>query len=166
MMTSSNGNIFRVTGSLCGEFTGHQWFPLTTARDAELWCFLWSATWIIGWVNNRQAGDLRRHRSHYDVIVIQINFTGAGANYCLHLYHLITREVNLLDLSKTQQSSNCQCFQRNVQYYPDSKVHGANMGPTWVLSAPDGPHVGPMNLAIRVVHYVVFTNHWYLKSFR
>ena len=23
------------------------------------------------------------------------------------------------------------------------------MGPTWVLSAPDGPHVGPMNLAIR-----------------
>ena len=24
------------------------------------------------------------------------------------------------------------------------------MGPTWVLSAPDGPHVGPMNLANRV----------------
>ena len=23
------------------------------------------------------------------------------------------------------------------------------MGPTWVLSAPDGPHVGPMNLAIQ-----------------
>ena len=35
--------------------------------------------------------------------------------------------------------------------YPDSKVHGANMGPTWVLSAPDGPHVGPMNPAIRVL---------------
>ena len=34
--------------------------------------------------------------------------------------------------------------------FPDSKVHGANMGPTWVLSAPVGPHVGPMNLAIRV----------------
>ena len=32
---------------------------------------------------------------------------------------------------------------------PDSKVHGANMGPTWVLSAPAGPHVGPTNLAIR-----------------
>ena len=32
---------------------------------------------------------------------------------------------------------------------PDSKVHGANMGPTWVLSAPDRPYVGPMNLAIR-----------------
>ena len=32
---------------------------------------------------------------------------------------------------------------------PDSKVHGAIMGPTWVLSAPHGLHVGPMNLAIR-----------------
>ena len=31
---------------------------------------------------------------------------------------------------------------------PDSKVHGANMGPTWVLSAPDGPHIVPMNLAL------------------
>ena len=27
MMTSSNGNIFRVTGPLCGEFTGHGEFP-------------------------------------------------------------------------------------------------------------------------------------------
>ena len=34
-------------------------------------------------------------------------------------------------------------------YRPDNKVHGANMGPTWVLSVPDGPHVGPMNLVLR-----------------
>ena len=43
MMTSSNGNIFRVTGPLWGEFTGHRWIPLTKASDVELWCFLWSA---------------------------------------------------------------------------------------------------------------------------
>ena len=35
--------------------------------------------------------------------------------------------------------------------YPDSEVHGAKMGPTWVLLAPDGPHIGPVNLAIWVV---------------
>ena len=58
-MTSSNGNIFRVTGLLCGEFTAHRRIPLTKASDAELWCFLWSAPWINGWVNNRNAGDLR-----------------------------------------------------------------------------------------------------------
>ena len=33
---------------------------------------------------------------------------------------------------------------------PDNKVHGAKMEPTWVLSAPDGPPVDSMNLAIRV----------------
>ena len=42
MMTSLNGNIFRVTGPLCGEFTGPRWIPRTKASDAELWCFLWS----------------------------------------------------------------------------------------------------------------------------
>ena len=43
MMTSSYGNIFRVSGPLGGDFTGHWWFPLTKASIAELWCFLWSA---------------------------------------------------------------------------------------------------------------------------
>ena len=42
MMTSSNGNIFRITGHLCGEFTSNRWIPRTKASDAELWCFLWS----------------------------------------------------------------------------------------------------------------------------
>ena len=31
-------------------------------------------------------------------------------------------------------------------------VDGVNIGPTWVLSAPDGTHVGPMSLAIREKH--------------
>ena len=40
MMTSWNGNIFRVTGPLCGELTGHRWIHLAKASDSELWCFL------------------------------------------------------------------------------------------------------------------------------
>ena len=28
--------------------------------------------WINGWVNNREAGDLRRHRDHYDVIIMKL----------------------------------------------------------------------------------------------
>ena len=43
MMTSSNGNIVRAAGPLCGESTGHEWIPLTKARDAVLWCFIWWA---------------------------------------------------------------------------------------------------------------------------
>ena len=64
MMTSSNGTIFRVTGPLWGESAGHRWFPLTKVSDAEL------CARTNGWANNRHAGDLTRHRAHYDVSVI------------------------------------------------------------------------------------------------
>ena len=42
-------------------------------------------------------------------------------------------------------------FVVTCKIFPDSKVQGASMGPTWVLSAPGGPHVGHMNLAVWVV---------------
>ena len=45
---------------------------------------------------------------------------------------------------------------------PDSKVHGANMRPTWVLSAPDGPHVVPMNIAIRGSIHMCAKSYWTL----
>ena len=70
MVTSSNGNIFRVTDLLCGEFTGHRWIPLTKASDAEFWCFHWSAQ-KNGWVKIWYAGDLRCHHVHYDVNVMR-----------------------------------------------------------------------------------------------
>ena len=70
---SSNGNMFRVTGHLCGEFTGHRWIPCKKASDAELWFFSLICVWIYGWENNREAGDLRRYRVHFGVIVINAN---------------------------------------------------------------------------------------------
>ena len=36
-----------------------------------------------------------------------------------------------------------------LKMIPDSKIHGANMGLIWGRQGPDGPHVGPINLAIR-----------------
>ena len=32
--------------------------------------FSWICAWINDWVNNRKAGDLRRHRGHYDIDVM------------------------------------------------------------------------------------------------
>ena len=61
MKTLSNGNIFHVTGHVCGEFTGHRWITRTEASDAALWCFLSSVP---------ETGDLRRHRAHFDVAVM------------------------------------------------------------------------------------------------
>ena len=46
MMTSSNGNIFRVTSPLWGESTGQRWIPLTKASDSELWYFLRLNKWL------------------------------------------------------------------------------------------------------------------------
>ena len=43
--------------------------------------------------------------------------------------------------------------------YPESRVHGATIGPTWVLSAPDGLHVGPMNFAIRLPSKINYYEH-------
>ena len=63
--------------------------------------------------------------------------------------------------NKTQQT-RVDILRDNFQ---DSKVHGANMGPTWVLSAPDGPHVGPMNLAI-VVCYLLLSHGSYMSPYR
>ena len=67
MMTSSNGNIFRVTGPLCG-------VPVKSPHKGQ-WrgalMFTWICIWINGWVNNHEAGDLRRHRGHYDVNVMK-----------------------------------------------------------------------------------------------
>ena len=69
MMTSSKGNIFRVTGPLCGEFTGQWWIPRKGQWHGTLMFYL-ICSWINSWVNNREAGDLRRHPAHYDVIVM------------------------------------------------------------------------------------------------
>ena len=66
-------------------------FPSQRASDAELWCFLWSAPCINGWVNNHEAGDLRRHRGHYDVILMYCKLgphtqSACSSNYDLHVF--------------------------------------------------------------------------------
>ena len=61
MMTSSKGNIFRVTDHLCGEFTGHRWSLRTKACNAEIWFFSLICAWINCGLNSLEAGDLRRY---------------------------------------------------------------------------------------------------------
>ena len=41
-------------------------------RGASMFSLI--CVWINGWVNNRQAGDLRRYRAHYDVIVMDTRY--------------------------------------------------------------------------------------------
>ena len=41
--------------------------------------------WLNGWVNNREAGDLRRCRAHYDVTVMQSMCTWSRSERLCHL---------------------------------------------------------------------------------
>ena len=72
MMTSSDGNIFHVTGPLWGESTGHRWIPLTKASDTGLWC-LFDLRLKKRLSKIRDADGLRRNRAHYDVIVMSFH---------------------------------------------------------------------------------------------
>ena len=59
MMTSSDGNIFRVTGHLCGEWTGHRWNPRTQWPVTRSFDIFYDLRLINNWVNYREASDLR-----------------------------------------------------------------------------------------------------------
>ena len=81
MAMSSNGTIFRVTGSLWGESTGHQWIPLTKASDMELWCFLWSTPeqtveqtikMLVIW---DAIALIQKFKIHYDVTVMYLEWS-------------------------------------------------------------------------------------------
>ena len=75
MMTSSNGNIFRVTGPLCWELLGFHRSPVNFPHKGQ-WrgalMFSLICAWINGLVCNLGTGDLRRHSAHYDVTVMNI----------------------------------------------------------------------------------------------
>ena len=59
----------------------HRW-PVNSPHKGQ-WrgalVFSLTCAWIYGWVNNRESGDLRRHRAHYDITVnLHILYSG----YC------------------------------------------------------------------------------------
>ena len=72
MITSSNGNIVRVTGPLCGEFTGRRWIPRTqkpVTRSFDVFFHLClkrqlSKQWRRWWFES--------YRAHYDIIVLHV----------------------------------------------------------------------------------------------
>ena len=61
---------FAVTGPLCWEFTGPPPPPPPPPPPRGTLMFSLICAWISGWANNRDAGDLRRHRAHYVVTVM------------------------------------------------------------------------------------------------
>ena len=94
-------------GPLCGGFAGHRWTPLTGASKAELLRFSLICTWISGWVNNREVGDLRHHCSHYDVIVMP---PAISITYKLHHIHTLARLAFVFKTGPNFSARRASCF--------------------------------------------------------
>ena len=75
-------------------------------RGALMSSLIWA--WTTAWVNNRESGDLRRHRSHFDVIVVlrfvmellcytylTFLFTSTGRIF-VHCFRGISRSASLV----------------------------------------------------------------------
>ena len=73
MITSSNGNISVLLTPCAGNSPVPVNSPHKGQWDGAL-MFSLICAWISGWVNNREAGELRRHRGHYDVNVMYKNY--------------------------------------------------------------------------------------------
>ena len=68
----------------------HRW-PVNSQHKGQ-WrgalMFSLICAWINGWANNREAGDMRRHRAHYDVTVMFGQYLHPA-----HMYHRLRPSV-------------------------------------------------------------------------
>ena len=78
MMPSSNGNIFSVTGHLCGEFTGQRWITRTKPSDTEV-TILWLLKVDLSW------------RTSHDIAASTVY------TFCSMLYYFQIRIINTVN---------------------------------------------------------------------
>ena len=106
MMTSSNGNSFRDTTPLCGEFT-------KKTDEAKLWCFFVICACTNCWVNNRDVDDLKQYRAHYDVTVMASR--DSGERYWKKMKRWTSFCKNFLCFHIFPQGWKYGCYFRNIQ---------------------------------------------------
>ena len=72
----------------------HRW-PVNSSNKGQ-WrralMFSLICAWMNGWVNNHEAGDLRRHLTHYDVIVMW-DMPISGAPCSLAVWFRLTKPI-------------------------------------------------------------------------
>ena len=133
MTTSLNGNVFRVTGHLCGEFTGHRWISFTKASDARLDVFfdlrvnkrLSKHSW--GWWFETPSSSLWRHcnelwwSSWWNglPIIYHENRKGNDAQHNAKIHHNAVKKKNI----STPACNMSVCFQIFAEYCNNEIPH-------------------------------------------
>ena len=93
-----------------------------------------------------QLGSLPAKEIHKTQRLCRITLTGGSLFQYWNIF------LRYIDPNQKDMAAERSSYLHNGNPYtgkiPDSKVHGANMGPIWGRQDPGGPHVGPMNFAI------------------
>ena len=100
--------------------------------------------WINGWVNNREAGDLRRQRAHYDVIVMvllcfvllwlyHLGWSAVSGLYQVKVWLNTSQRMSKFNLwfsSEIGLESHTAAFHSWGPFY----LHGLTLIPTWIIN--------------------------------
>ena len=190
MMTSSNGNIFRVTGHLCGEFTGPGEFPtqrpVTRSFDVFIdlrlnkrlskhsrgWWFetrsrpLWHHRNVYGWTRPCWAIDRKRSRIRVrSGMWTELAPNGLMISIYLEIFHLTVND-SLLTKFGYVSGKECYIYSSGYNIINASKPRGCtSVGSTarvWFHSTIYSPLRSDLNSGCaRSVRYSsTFTKYW------
>ena len=142
-------NVFTYLGELCVHFL-YWTFQLSVGQGTE-----------VG-VNKRltysgiSASDIAYvSLSGYDYQIINWRITA------------VAREGMLIMTSSARVTTTIRCQireQNGIYMYPDSKVHGAKMGPIWGRHDPGGPMLTPWTLLSELLSPALIDNHQQYKQ--
>ena len=85
-------------------------------RGALMFSFIF--VWINSWINNREAGDMRRYRAHYDVIVM----------------YLFQRQLNLSENRGWHHRAEGKSWNNKLTYISDEMTSSRLCKSSWQLS--------------------------------
>ena len=150
MMTSSNGNILRVTGHLCGEFTGPPQRPVTRNFDVffDLHLNKRLSKLSRGWWFDVLSCPLWRHSNVRRVWEKTI----AAKKYHHGLYSL-----HILIKFKCTTNKNCYVFSMN-------KYVSCQMSSSFVVEQKNVPY--PAMLVVTVSHRIYCHIYWFGPPYR
>ena len=102
---------FSASLAICAGNYQSRWIPRTGQWRRAL-TFSLVCVWINYWVNNREAGDLRRYRAHYDVIVMIMKWPGSYYQfYCRNIIkQTVSIIMNKLENATTQHNKMILIF--------------------------------------------------------
>ena len=110
--------------------------PAQRRVTRSVWCFYLICAWINGWVNSREAGDLRRHRAHYDVTVMWVIIIVRKRTHQYPRYHQVVHipSSNHYDVIKWKHFPRYWPFVRAIHRSPVNSPHKGQWRGALILS--------------------------------